>query len=625
MQGRSAGFAVFMAGATLLAACAGSTGGSAPPVAPQTGASASTTPPPTPSPTRPPGPSHPRPPSQQAPPAQRPPAGGGFPTPRELEQLGAAPLPDDVFSLDIVAVDTWRLEGPFPERVGALPHSADDPWTALLEEVARERAGLVLPTEGMACVARELGRFYLAHRGRPSDRLRRFMTARCHTAVSQVAFGYVDGPVPSQQGEAQVYGHWRDAVAETIRRGVGGGPRSAGIWFGRRDGHAVAMVAYGSREVHVEPFSPFADRDGKLVIAGEALGPAVRIAALVNRGRFDVAPCDAAPEVLPPRFHFTCEVDGRDLAAAIAVSVTPPDRLLSRGGLAVLAWPGERTLDVYDLPGYTEARLVSDPERVPERFVELLNQVRREAGLAPVALDPVQTRAATELAPHFFAALFDRTPGLTADLVVLGMLAGWSVEGLVQSGHFAAAWAVRTNDLSALLGTALESPVSREALLADDIDRIAVGPLLETASGQEALAAVFGTYSLFTEEAHDQVAERVYAKLEADRRARGVGAPARLDALAGLCQQTAGRVQAGEDPADAMNLLLRSSVDALQAPVSGWVAEVREIDEIEFPEEYQTSPTLRVGIAVSYSRREDDPWGHYVVMLVVSDPEAWGA
>ena len=44
-----------------------------------------------------------------------------FPTPQELEDLGEAPLPEDVFSLDVRVVDRWRLEGPFPERVGATP------------------------------------------------------------------------------------------------------------------------------------------------------------------------------------------------------------------------------------------------------------------------------------------------------------------------------------------------------------------------------------------------------------------------------------------------------------------------------------------------------------------------
>ena len=264
-------------------------------------------------------------------------------------------------------------------------------------------------------------------------------------------------------------------------------------------------------------------------------------------------------------------------------------------------------------------------EDVAPGFVELLNRVRGEAGLGEVTLDAVQSDAARELAPHFFAAMFDQAPEFTADLVVLGMIAGWGVDGVVETGHFSAAWVVRSNDLGRLLSTALEYPVSREALLAEEIDRVAVGSLLDTTSGSEALAAVFGTYSLFSAETHQETARRIYDRLDAERGKRGTGEVERLGELEGLFQRAASMVGGGGEPADAMNMLLRESVDVLRAPVSGWVAEVRDLDDIEFPQEYLTSPTVRVGVAVTHKRREGEPWGHYVVMLVVSDPEAWGA
>lgn len=549
----------------------------------------------------------------------------GFPTPDQLNELREAPAPQQVFTLDVNPVDEWSLVGPFPKRVGALPYGDDTPWSGLLAGVAEQRAGLVLQTEGMHCAARELGRFFLAHRGRPDASLRRFILGRCQAAVADVGFGYVDGQVPPGFDEAELLSHWQDAVRTTIEHGVQGGPRSVGIWFGHQGGNAVATVAFGPREVLVEPFSPFAGKDHKVEIRGEALQPTVRVSALVNRGRFGVAQCQKLSDTEPPRFHFSCEVDPKDPMAAISLSLAPPERLLSRAGMSVLVWPGESTVDVYRVPRYVEPRPVGTGEAVSEGFVELLNQVRHKAGLEPVKLDAIQSAAARELAPHFFAAMFDRAPEFTADLVVLGMIAGWGVDGIVKSGHFAAAWVVKSRDVGRLLSTALEYPVSREALLASEIDRVAVGSLLEGPPGREALAAVFGTYSLFSAESHEDIAKRVYDKLDVDRKARGVGPPKRLHELAGLCQQAAVMVEGGGEPADAMNMMLRQSVDALRAPVSGWVAEVPDLDAIEFPEEYLTSPTLRVSVAVSRKKREGEPWGHYVVMLVVSDPEAWGA
>jgi hypothetical protein len=550
---------------------------------------------------------------------------GDFPSPGDLERLGEPPAAAELFTLDVQPVEEWKLEGPFPERVGALPHAEEGPWSGLLSRVAEQRAGLVVPTEGMYCAARELGRFFLAQRGRPDDSLRRFILGRCHTTVSDVGFGYVDGRVDPNLDEAALFEQWRATLESTIEQGVQGGPRSVGIWFGRRGEDAVALVAFGPREVRVEPFSPFADADGRVEIRGEALLSSARVSALVNRGRFGVADCERLPGADFPRFHFACQVDPKDRVAAIALTVTPPERLLSRAGLSVLAWPGEETVDVYRAPHYADPSPVEEGSAVAPAFVDLLNRVRRRAGLQRVELDPRQSEAAAGLAPHFFAALFDRAPEFTADLVVLGMIAGWGVDGIVESGHFSAAWVTRSNDLSRLLSTALEYPVSREALLAPDIDRVAVGSLLETSPGSEALAAVFGTYSLFEAETHEEIARRVYEKLESDRRERGLGAPRRLDSLAGLCRRAASLVQGGNEPADAMNALLRESVDILRAPVSGWVAEVRDLDGIEFPQEYLTSPTLRVAVAVSHRRDEGEPWGHYVVMLVVSDPEAWGA
>jgi hypothetical protein len=521
-------------------------------------------------------------------------------------------------------VDEWPLAGPFPDSVGPTPRPPGTPWEELLDEAARGRAGLVVMTEPMTCVAREVGRFYLERRGLPDDGLRRFITSRCHASVSQVAFGYLDGPVADAVPEENVFASWQAGLRDTLERSVSGGPRTVGVWFGRSGGHAVAMVAAGRRDLHVEPFSPFADANGRVEIHGEVLVPAVRVSALVNRGAHGVAACEAVSDAEPPRFHFVCEVDRRDAWTHVAISVTPPDRLLSRAGLTVLVWPSSRTLDVYRAPRLSAPHPARDLESIPGDIAALLNGVRLEAGLEPVTLDPVQSQVATRLAPHFFSAMFARSPDVHADLVALGMLAGWGVEGIVESGHFAAGWVVRSTDLGRLLAQALEYPVSREALLAGEIDRIAVGPVLETRAGGEAVAAVFGTYALFSAASHEAFAARVYEKLEAERRAKGAGAPERLDDLSGLCQEAASAVQGGMDPQDAMSLLLQRSVQVLQRPASGWMAEVSDLADIEFPSEYLTDPSFSLAVSVSHHRPAGEPWGRYVVMLVVADPQQWG-
>ena len=129
-------------------------------------------------------------------------------------------------------------------------------------------------------------------------------------------------------------------------------------------------------------------------------------------------------------------------------------------------------------------------------------------------------------------------------LVLFFAVAGWTVDGIVQAGHFASAWALRTTDLSDLLATALEFPWGRETLFADDVERIAVGPMLATEEGKESVAALFGTYALFSEKSHDAMARRVVEKLEAERRRRGVEPPEELADVTPLCQRIASAVQA---------------------------------------------------------------------------------
>jgi hypothetical protein len=565
--------------------------------------------------------------AEPAPPAtaKSAPGASSFPSPQELIELGEAPVPENLFELDVRDVESWRLSGPFPERIEAVPYSEGGPWAALLDEAARRRPGLVLPTQAMYCVARELGRFYLATRAQPSEGLRRFMTARCNATEARIALGYVDGPVSRHHDDVQVYGHWRDAVRQSLASRLAGGPRTVGIWYGREGDHAVVMQAFGYRELHVQPLSPVPSADGRIEIRGELLTPASRIRALVNRGRFGVAECADAPDAAPSGFAFSCQVDPRDPSALISLSLTPPDRLLATAALHVLARPEGRLEDTYRVEPYGGPHPVLDAPSAADDFVDLLNAVRRQAGLSPVALDREQSETAAELAPPFFASLFGRSPAIHAEMVILGMLAGWSVDGIVQSGHFTASWVLRSTDLQRLLSASLEEPGGREALLAAEIDRIAVGPLVETSAGHESIAAIFGSYALFSEEDHAASVSAVLEKLGSERARRGLGPPSSLEEVGPLCSEAASRVASGETPRDVMRDLLGETVEILQRPATGWITEVRDLDELRFPEEYLTRPTLGLALAISHREEPGEPWGRWVVMAIVADAEGHGA
>ena len=74
-----------------------------------------------------------------------------------------------------------------------------------------------------------------------------------------------------------------------------------------------------------------------------------------------------------------------------------------------------------------------------------------------------------------------------------------------------------------------------------------------------------------------------------------------------------------------MNDLLKTSVAVLRRPVAGWLSEVGDFGGLQFPSEYVNQPDLEVAIAVSHYQEEGEPWGRYVVMLVVAAPQGQGA
>jgi hypothetical protein len=207
------------------------------------------------------------------------------------------------------------------------------------------------------------------------------------------------------------------------------------------------------------------------------------------------------------------------------------------------------------------------------------------------------------------------------DVVVMGMLAGWSVDGVLQTGHFTAAWVTQTKDVNRLLSEALQFPNARAVLLASDIDRIAIGALIESDDEPFTLAAVVGTYSLFTETEHSENATLVYERFQAERARRNLRPADHLEEIEPLSMAAAGQIQAGAGPTDVLNDLLQSSVDVLQRPVNGWMGEFSKLEDLKFPEDFLDRPSVGIAVGVSYHKPKDEPWGRYVVMLVAAGPD----
>ncbi len=549
---------------------------------------------------------------------------GRFPSPKKLEDLADKPLPEEGFERPMEIVDEWAFAGPFPNVVAAVPYRAPSDWGALLEVAAQRRAGLVVGTEPMHCAAREWGRFFLEHEAPPGPDLLRYLSARCTTVSPSVRYFHFTGGIPEAASDAEVFESWRGAVDAMMADHFVGGPLTAGIWFGRKEGRAVVTVSFGERLLRVDPIpTVFEEGDGTFVVRGEVLIPAEGISGAVNRGEFDSMDCDTRPDVALPRFELECKVDRVDARSWLTVFATPPGRLLARNALNAVLWPSGKPSDDWRRQRYGEPILVDEDTDIEAALLERINAVRKRAGRQPLVLEEAQSEAARDLAPMYFASVFGKEPPQSGDLVVLGILAGWGVEGVVQDADFVSAWSTGAKDLDRLIATALQYPSGRQTLLGPAFERLAIGTIVHKEGAF--LASIFSAYTLFDETRHDEAAGAVLEKLDGMRAASGKRPVRHLVDVASLARLSAQRVQAGEKPKDVLGDLLQQASTVLRRPVNGWVLYATHPERVEFPPGMLESNTIEIAIGVSHTQPEGDPWGQYVILVVGAESKGRGA
>lgn len=549
--------------------------------------------------------------------------GSPFPTPERLEDLTKSPLPEGAFDQTVADVEAWTLEGPFPNVVAAAPYREPSDWGGLLAAEASRHAGLVVPTEAMHCAAREWGRFHLEHGAPPGPDLTEWMGARCSASTPQITYRQFEGGIPADASEAEVFEAWQSAVGSLLSKSLVGGPLSAGIWYGRKGNRAIAVVAVGERIVHVRPLPVVLEGDGSFVLEGETLAETSEVSAMVNRGRFGEADCERAGNLRLPRFAFRCKTDPADRDSWLTVTATPPGRVIGRVALGVALFPSGDPHADWQRPHLGDPVTVGPQTDVTTEIATIVNRVRDQAGLAPIELSPAQSEVARRLAPYYFASAFGFGRSEVSDLVVMGLVAGWSVEGVVQWGYFTSSFVLRSLDLDRLVATAIAHPSGRRALLSNDARQLAVGAVVR--DDAPFLATIFGSYSLFEEASHDKAARRVLDALDAARAAHGKPRARLLLDVVPLGRLAAARVQGGEKPPDVLNDLLRQSTQVLGRSVNGWFVDAHDLDQIAFPDALLERDVVEVAVGISHHKAKGEAWGKWVVLIVAAGPEGRGA
>ncbi len=525
---------------------------------------------------------------------------GEFPSAAELSQL--AQTTPGKLPAGGVEVPSWELAGPFPDAILARPATPAAPWSTLLDAAP----GGAAVTEDMACVAREMGRFYLEHGKSPGDTLRRFISGWCGTSAIGVDVQFLGGDAPAELSEDKIFAAWKAQATRLVAAGSGG-ERFSGLWFGRAGGRAVFALASGVPRVHLERVALTPDSQGHLVLSGSVVQATARLHARVNHGQLGVADCTLDEGVALPRFVARCAVDAADASAWIEVSAVAPQRILGTPILRVLARrAGAR-------PSYALADAVPGAVQA-STLLELVNQARRSAGLPALLLAEREAELAHKLAPVYFADSFDDSAGHKADRIALGLMAGWDVGAMVTDAGVYSAW-VSSDDPRQLIAACLDSPSGRAVLLDAHATHLAVAGLEQH---EPALSAgLFVTYETITDDASADAA-RGFELIAQARAARGLPAPRAMDGMDERVARIVAQLRTGEvTPDDAESHLLAAAIRATSASgLHGAVAEGAELATIKLPEGvFEPGELSLVAIAMPF-RPADQPWWRWTLIVV---------
>lgn len=508
-----------------------------------------------------------------------------------------------------IPVSSWDAEGPFPTDWTFTPHKdASSPFQSIAESVIARRGRTVVASEAAHCAARELGRFFLAHKGAPTRDLVSWLSRLCTLPLEPViAWSAVQAPEDAAD----------DAVVEALRKEFEKSldamvtPGSdVGVWFGRSKDVAVAMRIVAPRKAtFTGSVAPAAD--GKLTIDGETrvLGDSVH--AVANKGADGFAVCTPSDDVDLPKFRLTCRLDPGDPYAYVDVGVIPVGRMLSHAIGRLMARPTEKTPMRWTAVGAVgkDALPVDDVRRETLRRV---NERRTRAGLRTLVDVPAQSRSVTTLAPYYFAA-GKGAPESWSETALLGASAGYELPIRIEEAWPASAESTN-RDPSALFAALFESPGGRRTLMEPAASHIAIGPVL----GGDWNGIFVVTYDeLLPEEEATRTAE-LLERWERTRTALGRAPLTPLDATTPILATAAKAVADGVEPKVAVAAALEAASTALHRPVQVGLVFANSLSVVPLPDALVKLEKGGFTVSVAWTRLQGSAWGRYAIAYLAA-------
>lgn len=538
-----------------------------------------------------------------------------FPSAADLSAVAdPSALMDPNFEFRLHEVEGWPLEGPLPSRASQASQPTNSGLQKLLVELARPGTTRTHLPAALHCLAREYARFFLELRAYPSPAVATQFKGACGVLLVDPIPVALSGSFPKGYSVERLLVDWRDGLTQAVNQVVLSGHRELGIALVRGDGFAVVVVVGAKERARIEDLELAPDRQGRIRVRGRLLVPAGLLSAHVTRGRFDAAPCVPDPAARLPDFDLRCEVARNDATAWIRVNSWKPEAVL--GDEVVSLWIRRKPRDVQRLSSgsYLAPHILGPEEALAPVLLDAINQVRGDAGRAPLELERNQSQEAASVAPAYFAAqLQGRDPKLT-EVVALGLMAGWEVPGPIRSSQFTSATMAQTRDVGRWLSQVLRFPGSRVALLDPKASAIAIGTTeFDTVDSFGVIAA---SYTFFTPQDDADTRAALLQRIAEARKARGL--PAARENTALSRQLEAATERAGRDrifPSEALHRALKASAENLQRSVEGLVFQVSNAEQFVVPARLLRPGSLEFGISVSHFQPENDAWGRYVILL----------
>ena len=542
-------------------------------------------------------------------------SGSPFPSRAQVDALTHGTGAISPFAQAVVDADEWTFVTPAATELRDEAYVPQTSWGKLLAEYVATDPGRLSATRALDCAAHEYASFYLAYSAMPATPLRAAMLGHCGALTGNDGPQYVFGPAAPDQTDEVLRYAWSGETRKLLYGPHPNGRLVLGLAFARDDRKAVVVLAVGVRRAEIERGTRAVDAKGLLSIHGRLLEPGVRLQALVNQGRFGVAECAPDPQRSLPEFGYTCALGPGDRSGHIMLAAHESGRLLGKDVLDVEAFRNEPAAG-YQRVRYTDPAHVRDVNELPTRLVALVNEMRKEAGLAAVSLSKGESETATQLAPRYFEAIHDASKQQEADVITLGLLAGWDVGcGAIRDARFAYGLVGPTDDASQWVSSIMADPAGRAVLTDPSIRTLAFGSYMPPAVPM--IGATVTGYAFFDSADYAGVRKSVLGRITAARAERGLPPPVVVTTLDGDAAELAAQLSQGRTtPTSALNQLLETGAKVLGRSVRGLAFEGNS-DAIPVPDEFLSSKHLELSVTVSHYQPKDESWGRYVVLFVM--------